>query len=162
VISCFVKYEKKSVQSCPESGLEPIAVIGEVDETSSDSTPMGARKRTARTFTGVKEERLNALIRSRSGLVASMTRFQWEIQTLIEENGESSLVVMKLTTYNHVWIKYVNVHGNIIQLLDSEKESLKACSHYEDQRNKKVNLELLVSSWRRMAEERSDELKKRQ
>ena len=141
-----------SVKSCPESGDTSMAVIE--DDVYSEITPRGVRRRTVRTFTGVKEELLNSLIKSRSGYVASMTRFQREIQTSIENNGELSDVEVKLTTYNSVWIKYVNVHERILQLLDSEEKKLKSCSRYEDQRNKKVNLELLVSSWRRVTNDR--------
>ena len=90
---------------------------------------------------------IEEISRSRSAQIGVLTRLQNEIKTLIIENEQKENLVRKKESYDRAWKKFVNVHEEYFNLLDTEYDKEKATESYNEQIQKKLKLDARVYDW---------------
>ena len=98
------------------------------------------------------ERKRVTLFNSCAGLMGNLTKIRNRLMDLIKEDGAREDVLNRCRQFDEAWHKFVNVHENYLQsfreyyggdacLLD------KAVKSYDEQMDRKLNLDLSVKLW---------------
>ena len=58
-------------------------------------------------------------------------------------------ISLKLNKFDQAWCEFVGVHEKYLVLIEHETEKESACVSYEEQRKRKLNLDAMVTEWRK-------------
>ena len=98
---------------------------------------------------GYKIEEIRKHSMSRSAHVGVLTRIYNEIHDLIvNEKGNVGDISEKYNAFCEAWYKYIDAHEKFFALLESESDKQQAVVGYEEQKERKLKLDEMVTGWR--------------
>lgn len=150
----FTEFDMSDEQPSPEeaNGNLDTAVDGTSGEIEMEER-RSTRDRQAsvvRDLEGDLNERKLVLQKSRAGHIGNLTRLHNEIVHLTESGASSEGMSKEYAKFDEAWRKFVDAHESYLKLLDPLMDALvlgKAQKTYEEQLQRKLDLDLTVRLW---------------
>ena len=100
-------------------------------------------------YEGYRDEEIHRLSKSRSGSVGVLTRLNNEIRDLIiNEKGNVGDILSRYDSYREAWHNFIDAHEKYLELLQGETDKQEAAASYEEQKERKIELDNMVTQWR--------------
>ena len=125
---------------------------------STRSVPVGTRKGARlKTYSLRREEledraeKAQTVKKTKAGILGYLRKCRVQIESAIAENVNVEDLCEKIDSYEETWRKFVNIHDDLMEhYLDTEIERKKAELVYDEELNKKLELDQLINREREM------------